>query len=333
MWSGVAVTGFFIWLVFRDVDFGLVGEAIAQADWLILLGVSIPAYLLCVFLRALRWRYLTDPIQPISTAALFRAVSIGFMANNIFPLRMGEVLRAWYLSRETGAPTAALFGTVILERVVDTVTVIALAALALGLWGAGSGGLLARGVIFLIPVALAPLAALVALRLAPERFIALAGWLLGPFPERVAEYVQGALGRFEQGLGALSGGIHLFWIAAYSLVIWLVASTIPILAGFAALGIEFHDTFETLIAAWVTLSAVGMAVAIPSAPGFFGTYHAACKLALEPFGVPPETAVALGTLVHGVFWLTLTLLGFAVLRLGGTSLSDLDQARQSSPPE
>ncbi len=56
------------------------------------------------------------------------------------------------------------------------------------------------------------------------------------------------------------------------------------------------------MAAWITLAAVGMAVAIPSAPGFFGTYHAACKLALEPFGVAPETAVALGTLLHAMFW-------------------------------
>ena len=49
------------------------------------------------------------------------------MANNIFPLRMGEVVRSWYLARETGASAAALFGTVILERVIDTVTVIVLA--------------------------------------------------------------------------------------------------------------------------------------------------------------------------------------------------------------
>lgn len=311
----------------------MVREAIARANWLILLGFSIPSYFLCVYLRALRWRHFTDPIQPISTAALFRAVAIGFMANNIFPLRMGEVIRAWYLARETGAPTAAIFGTVILERVVDIVTVIALAALALGLWGAGSDGFLAKGVILLIPVAVAPLAALVALRMAPEKFIALAGWLLRPFPDRFSEYVQGALGRFGQGLGALSGGIHLFWIAAHSLVIWLVASTIPILAAFAAFGINFGDAYRTLIAAWVTQSAIGMAVAIPSAPGFFGTYHAACKLALEPFGVSPETAVALGTLVHGVFWVTLTGLGLVVLRLGGISLSDLGEARESSSPE
>lgn len=322
-----------MWLVFRDINFELVSQAIARADWVLLLGLSVPSYFVTLYLRALRWRYLTDSVQPIPTATLFRAVSIGFMANNIFPLRMGEVIRSWYLGRETGAPPAALFGTVILERVIDTVTVIALAVGVLILWGAGSDGMLARGALLLVPVAVAPLAVLVALRLAPERVTKLAMLILRPFPERVSQYVHGALLRFEQGLGALSRGIHLFWIGLYSIVIWVVASTIPVLVGFWALEMEFETALDTLIAAWVTQTAVGMAVAIPSAPGFFGTYHAACKLALEPFGVSPETAVALGTLVHGVFWVTLTTLGLIVLRVGGSSLHDLDQAPEASSGE
>jgi uncharacterized membrane protein YbhN (UPF0104 family) len=102
------------------------------------------------------------------------------------------------------------------------------------------------------------------------------------------------------------------------------------LAGFWALGINFGSPFETLVAAWITLAAVGMAVAIPSAPGFFGTYHAACRVALEPLGVDPETAVALGTLLHGVFWITLTLLGFAVLRSRHTSFGELEEAASAA---
>lgn len=327
---GLLITCFFMWLVFRDVDFALLGHSIARANWILLLGLSVPAYLLAVWLRALRWRHLTDPIQPIPGSPLFRAVAVGFMANNIFPLRMGEVIRSWYLSRETGAPPAAIFGTVILERVVDTVTVIALAALVLSFSGGGGDGFLARGAVLLIPVALAPLAALILLRVAPAKVIGLAGWLLSPLPERFGSYVTGALARFGEGLGALKGGVHLVWIAFYSIAIWLFASTIPVLAGFWSLGIEFGSDFETLRAAWITLAAVGMAVAIPSAPGFFGTYHAACKLALEPFGIGAETAVALGTLVHGVFWVTLTGLGLAVLRSRHTPLSELDRAAEAS---
>jgi uncharacterized protein (TIRG00374 family) len=317
-------------LVIRDVDFSLVVATVREANWLLLLGLSLPSYLAVVQLRAMRWRHLTDPIQPIGVRPLFRATVIGFMANNILPLRVGEVIRPWYLSREVGAPPAALFGTVILERVIDTIMVIVLAAIAISLRGVGEDGVLAHVAIALIPVAITPLIGLVVLRVAPHRVIGLASWFLRPFPARFGNYVIDVLGRFGDGLGALKGGAHLFWIAFHSIVVWFVASTIPMLAGFWALGLDFGSPFETLVAAWITLAAVGMAVAIPSAPGFFGTYHAACRLALEPLGVAPEDAVALGTLVHGVFWITLTLLGLAVLRSRHTSWGELEQAAEAS---
>ena len=320
----------FIWFVIRDVDFALVVATIRQANWLLLVGISVPSYLAIVQLRALRWRHLTNPVQPIGLRPLFRATAVGFMANNIFPLRVGEVIRPLFLSREVGAPSAALFGTVVLERVIDSIMVIGLAAIAIALLGAGEGGILAKIAIALIPVAIAPLIGLVVLRVAPHLVIGLASWLLRPFPARFGDYLLGVLDRFGDGLGALKGGSHLFWIGFHSILIWYVVSPIPMLAGFWALGIDFGSPFETLVAAWVTLATVGLAVAIPSAPGFFGTYHAACKLALEPFGVGPEVAVALGTLIHGVFWVTLTLLGFAALRSRHTSFGELEQAATES---
>ena len=81
-----------------------------------------------------------------------------------------------------------------------------------------------------------------------------------------------------------------------------------------------------LAAGWMTLAAIGIAVAVPSAPGFFGIYHFACRLALQSFGIPSDVAVALGTLFHAVFWVTLTGLGFLVLRSRRTSLGEIDQA-------
>ena len=311
------------------MDFALVVATIREANWLVLVGLSVPSYLAVVQLRALRWRHLTDPIQSIAIPPLFRATAVGFMANNIFPLRVGEVIRPWYLSREVGAPSAALFGTVILERVIDTIMVIGLAAIAIALRGAAGDGILAKVVVALIPVAVVPLIGLVVLRVAPDLVIGFARWFLKPFPARFGNRLIDVLSRIGDGLGALRGGAHLFWIGFHSIMVWFVASTIPMLAGFWALGIDFGSPFETLVAAWITLAAVGMAVAIPSAPGFFGTYRAACKLALEPFGVAPEVAVALGTLLHGVFWITLTLLGFAVLRYRHTSWRDLGQAAEA----
>jgi uncharacterized protein (TIRG00374 family) len=326
VWFGLAVTGFFLWLVLRDAPFGEVARVIARADWLVLVGFSVPAYILVVYLRALRWKQLTATVKPFATGPLFRATAVGFMANNVFPLRMGEVIRSWYLAREAGGSRAAIFGTVILERVIDMVMVIGLAFGVLALLGAGHDGLIARSAVLLLPVAIAPLVVLVLLEAAPNPTIALATHLARPFSTRLAEFLGYTLRRFSEGLGALRSGHRLLWVAFYTVMIWLVASTIPLLAAFAAVGVDFGSAFQTLAAAWMTQAAIGMAVALPSAPGFFGPYHFACKLALERFGIPTESAIALGTLIHAVFWLSLTGLGLAVLRIRRTAFGEIDDA-------
>jgi uncharacterized protein (TIRG00374 family) len=330
VWFSLAVTGFFLWLVMRGVPFREVARIIAGANLLLLFGVSVPAYLLVVYLRALRWRHLTAPLGDYPTGALFRATAVGFMANNIFPLRMGEVIRSWYLARETNGSRAAIFGTVILERVIDMVTVIALAFGILALLGAGHDGRIARGAMLLLPVAVAPMLVLVLLQAAPEPTIRLAKRVAGFFSLRFAEFLEYTLSRFSEGLGALRSGHHLVRVACYTIVIWLVAATIPLLAAFAAVGVDFGSPLDTIGAAWITQAAIGMAVALPSVPGFFGPYHYACKVALERFGIPPETAVALGTLIHAVFWLSLTGLGFVVLRFRRTSITEIEAETATS---
>jgi len=332
VWFGLAVTALFLWLALRGVPFAQVAEAIAGARWGILIAVSVPGYLLMVWLRALRWRHLTDPVREIGVGPLFRATAVGFTANNIFPLRMGEVVRSWYLAREVGASAGAILGTVALERVLDMIAVVVLALVAIALSGLSEDADLARRAWLLVPVAVVPTAVLVALRLAPARSLALAEWLLRPFPERLSGMATRLVRTFTEGLGALRGGRHLFWLGLHTLSIWLVAGVLPILGGFWALGVDMGSARETLVAAWLTLAAIGVAVALPSAPGFFGPYHFACKTALVRFGVAPELAVALGTLTHAVFWVFLTGLGFAVLRVRRTTLGEtLDVPEASSP--
>lgn len=325
VWVGLGVTLLCLWLVIRDVDFAEVTEAMARANWLLLLGGSVPAYLLALWLRALRWRYLTDPIQPIATPPLFRATAVGFMANNLIPLRVGEVLRAWYLSRETGVSGAALFGTVVLERVIDSAVFLVMVGVIVGVWGMRLGAAGAAVGVPLLLVLSAPIGFVVALRFWPARAVGLAGALVRPVSEPLAARIQDAVESFAEGLGAISRGSHLFWIAFHSVGIWLVASMIPFWVGLVALDIDLGSTARSVAAAYVLLTAVGIAVAVPSAPGFFGPYHLACRAALSRFGVPDAAAVALGTLVHGVFWVTMTAVGLTVLRLRHTPLHELEE--------
>jgi uncharacterized protein (TIRG00374 family) len=217
------VTAFFLWLVMRDVPFSEVARVIADANLVLLFGLSIPAYVLVIYLRALRWKHLTAPVHEYSTGVLFRATAVGFMANNIFPLRMGEVIRSWYLAREGGGSRAAVFGTVILERVIDMVTVIGLAFAVLALLGAGHEGRIAQGALLLLPVAIAPTVLLLLLEAAPVRTIGIATKLAGVFSDRFAAFLEYTLTRFSEGLGALRNGRSLLWVAGYTISIWLIS--------------------------------------------------------------------------------------------------------------
>jgi uncharacterized protein (TIRG00374 family) len=320
------ITALALWFALRDLDFREVGTALRRASLLPLLAFSVPAHLLNLWLRALRWRYLTDPVVHVPRTTLFRGQAIGFMANNVFPLRIGEVLRAWYVARETGAPGAALFGTVIVERVVDAVVVVALAAMVLGVGGAKAAGLETRTVLFpLLGIALAPLGFVLLLRFAPARVLDAGSAVWSRvLPEATSQRLRTSLEHLADGLRGLRGGAPLAWVCFYSLVLWLVIAVIPFSATLWALHIDLGSGSRLVLASYVLLMWVGAAVAIPSAPGFFGPYHAACWVALSPFGVPKELAIALGTLAHGVFWLTTTLAGLLVLRRRGAPLPDLD---------
>ena len=330
---GLTISIVCIWYVLRDAPLREVRAALARADLLLLLTLSIPPYVLSVWIRALRWRHLTNPLGVFPRGVLFRAVAIGFMVNNLLPLRIGELVRSLYLARETNSSRAAVLGTVALERVIDVVSLLLIAGAAFVWMGGEAQGsaALSQGARLLLPVALLPLVALIALKLMPQPILRAVRLICTPLPERWAERLVGLLQRFTQGLGAISGGSHLFWITLHSGLIWLVLSTLPVLAGILAFGLELGSPMEHIGISWILLGATGVAVAIPSAPGFFGPYQLAFKEVLERFGVDPATALAIGLLVWLVFWLTFIVQGFLVVRLSHASLVELTRPAGKDP--
>lgn len=330
-WLGILIAALSLWYVARGIPVESVLEAMAQADLWILIVWSVPCYLVATYVRALRWRHLTNPVAEIDRSSLFYAQSLGFMVNNLLPLRVGEFVRSWWLARKHGVSATAVLGTVVIERVIDVVSVLLIAAASLTWAGRGGDSLLAKGTLLLLPAACAPVLGLVAIRLFPERVLAIARFFARPLPARVGALLERLLGSFAEGLQSLTLGPHLFWVLFHTLVIWLVLSTIPLLAGVYAFGLDLGSPLETLMVSWILLAAVGVAVAIPSTPGFFGTYQLAFNSVLERFGVTPAEALALGLLVWFVFWSTLVALGLLVLRSQRTSLGELTLHSSKDP--
>jgi uncharacterized protein (TIRG00374 family) len=321
---GLAISAATLWFALRGVSYAGLARDIARADLAVLLIPSILAHLAGLYVRALRWRHLALAFARIERGPVFRATSVGFMANNVFPLRIGEVVRAWYLGRESGVSSAAIFGTVIIERVIDAAVVLSLAALVLGSRGAAATGLDPWAV--LPPLALlvaVPVAFIAALRVAPDRTLALGARISGPvLPRRWKQRLEQSLRQLAEGLGGLRGRHSVMWVTIHTVTLWLLISIVPFYAALRALRIDLGGPVHTLTASYNLLIWVGAAVSLPSAPGFFGPYHAACWVALRPLGVTKEAAIALGTLSHAVFWVTVTVAGLLVLRFHHTRLEE-----------
>lgn len=330
-WLGIVIAGLSIGYVARGIPAASVLQSLRRANLLLLFSVSIPCYVLSTWVRALRWRHLTNPIAEIPRASLFRAQALGFMVNNLLPLRVGEFVRAWYLARQHGVSGTSILGTVVIERVIDVLSVLLIAAASLAWAGRGGESLLSRGALLLLPVACVPVMGLVAIRLFPDRVIAVARFFTRPFSPGIGATLERLLGSFADGLRSLSLGTHLSWILFHTLVIWLLLSTIPVMVGIYAFGLDLGTPADILMVSWILLAAVGVAVAIPSAPGFFGTYQLAFNSVLERFGVAPAEALALGLLVWFVFWSTLVALGLLVLRSQRTSWSELTLHSSKDP--
>ena len=123
-WLGLGISLFFVWLVVRGLDWSAFWETVTTAHyWWLIPGVAV--YMVAVWARAWRWHYLLRPIKPISTNKMFPIVCIGYMGNNIYPARAGEVLRAVILKRREGVPVSASLATVIVERIFDGVVMLA----------------------------------------------------------------------------------------------------------------------------------------------------------------------------------------------------------------
>jgi hypothetical protein len=326
VWLGLAITAFALWFAFRDISWAELWQQLARANWWLLFGASLPAYLWSVQLRAQRWRVLARGVADVPTGAAFRATAVGFMVNNLLPLRIGELVRVWWLAREIRSSVPALVGTWMLERVIDAVFLLGLAALVIG-------SQVGRGV--LLAAALAPLAATLALRRWPGPALRtvrrVAGLVLSA--ER-ADRITGVAGSVARGLAGLRGGQDFARMVGLTFLLWGVAALIPFWAALAALDIDLGGWLGSLRGALLILVYVAAAVALPAAPGFFGPYHAACRYALTPLGVPKELALALGTLAHAVFWIGTTAIGLAALRGGAQRLREaVSAAEHDSTPE
>jgi glycosyltransferase 2 family protein len=245
------------------------------------------------------------------------------MVNNVSPARAGELARAYVLARETGRIkfTAAL-ASLVVDRVFDTLVVLLLLLIAVSVPGFPEGAMvgswpISKLLIVFTALALTALITLILAALFPHRVVKIWERALGSVAPRIMERGRGILVSFGEGLGVLRdprrSAIVFFW----ALVMWLVNGTSFWIA-FKAVGIEAPYS-----GAFFLQSLLAFAVAAPSAPGFFGPFEAASKVALSVYGVNETLAVSYALGYHLLGWIPIVVIGFWYLGRLGLHLGEL----------
>ena len=295
---GIAISVAAIVLVLRSVNIGETVEVLKRADlrWVVL-GAAFSTTDLAF--RGLRWQRLIRPLAAVRYLPMFGYLLIGYAANNVLPARLGELVRSHYLGDREGVSRAAALGTVVVERVVDLVAVVAIATAALlilSVRGVLAGAVLIGGGVaglFLVALALG----IVAHRL--------------PGADRIAGVVArwpriGELGRSLQGGLSVAAQPRTVVEALLASAAAWTCSILALAAMGQALGLQLSMGAAALIT-----SGIALAGAIPAAPSNIGTFEAAAVAAGTAVGLAPESALALGVLSHAMI-LIVTSIGGAI---------------------
>jgi uncharacterized protein (TIRG00374 family) len=307
-WVGVVISIGFLYLALSGLHFDRVWEVMQSARyaWLI---PGIAVYFLGVWVRAWRWHYLLRPVKKVATSTMFPIVAIGYMGNNIYPARAGEVLRAVVLKRRQGVPVSASLATIIVERIFDGVVMLAFVFLnlpqlagltdssgfvgsirSLALWGAA--GFIGALVVFML-AAMFPFTAERAVRWFIDRLV----------PSRWRARAHQVSGRFLGGLESLRSPREAIMIFFTSALIWLLETG---KYWFVMHAFPFEVSFFALM---LMNGIVNLATTLPSAPGYVGTFDAPGIALLQAYGVPGEIAAGYTLVLHVALWVPITALG------------------------
>jgi len=297
-----------------------------------LLAASFVAIVLTYVIRAVRWQHLLNPIGPTRFRTAFRSTVIGFAALGVLPARAGDVLRPYLLARQEGLSVSATIATILLERVLDLMTVLVL--LALYVWWVADPATIPPGLLRPIEISSATAAGVAVVLMAIM-------WILATHPERIGGFVLVAgrvlphslTARLSEVARTFSGGFAaardprgLAAAVAWSFPLWLaIAAEVWLVTIAFDIAMPFTGTF--LIQALLVIG-----VAAPT-PGGVGTYHEAYRIgATLFFGAAEDAAVAAAIVTHAISYFPVIATGALFMIQDGLNVGRLKELTQRPTP-
>jgi len=332
VWIGVAVSAILLYLTFGNQKWDKIGEALQHVNYLWLLPALV-SYFVGVWLRALRWHFLLGPMLPAAAQAhasanrLFGPITIGYAANNILPLRTGELVRVLALKRAEGVAGTAALATIVIERIFDGITMLlflVVAAMFVSL-GMLSSYLIVGGIIFVsllvgfIVVAGSP-------RLADRLLIIGLNLLpIGGLRQKVGDKARS----FLNGLSALRSPRVAGTAMIISIILWLF----EVLMGYLiaqGMDLRLPNGTQPPFYVFILMTAVSnLVLIIPSTAGGLGPFDAAINLVLASvFSIEKTAAATFAIIFRLTLWLPVTIVGLLFLSRAGIGWAEVTGGKE-----
>lgn len=321
--GGVLVSLFFLaWAARLVGSFGPVLVSLGQANYLLLLPALL-AYFAGVGLRAVRWHFLLRPVKSIPSRRLFPVVVIGYMANDVLPARLGELVRAYVLGEQENVAKTTTVGTIVVERLFDGMAMlifVGVVGLTVPLNAEIANVFRAAALLFVVA-----LSVLFVVGSSRSRAVGLAERIEGALPTAVQGRAAHLIDRFLQGLDCLQSGRLSSVVLLLSLGAWLCEATMYLLIGIG-FGLSLSFLAYVLTAAVANLGAM-----VPAAPGYVGTFDFFALASLALFNPNRGQVAGYVLVLHVALLVPVTLLGFYYLWRSNLSLRSLGQRVAVAP--
>ena len=339
-WLGLGVSAALLLVLVWQVDLSETRDALAEANYLYL-APAVALYFVAVYFRAVRWRYLLSPLRLLSVPRLYPVVVIGYMANNLLPVRLGELVRSYYLARRERINASSALGTVFVERVYDGVTLLAWAAVAgPALWllgefdGASDTSRTTWIILAFLTVALfvGALTILTCLATVP-RFMSYLDRLTGLVPVRFRPKVQELVRTFVEGLSILNSPRKHLGLFLLSLPVWGLEAGMYFLISFSfGIDDQFGSVGVLVLVVVLVTATSNLATSVPGSIGGIGPFEVVAQQTLMALGIGASVAGAYAGFLHLVaLWLPVNIVGLALMWQQHLSLKRLVGAPQSGP--
>jgi uncharacterized protein (TIRG00374 family) len=318
-WAGVVISVLFLLFALRGQRLPEVWQGLREANyWWLIPGIIV--YFFAVWLRTFRWHYLLRPVKTVSLRSLFPIVTIGYMGNNIFPFRAGEVIRAYLLRRKEDVSASASLATIVVERIFDGITMLVFVFAILPL--VPTNEFLSRLLPFMSFLFFGALVAFLLIVSSPQRTERVYRWFVSKLvPQGWRDQVSGLLERFIEGLQVLRNWRDMLLVMGISVLLWLVEAW---KYWFVMQGFGFDQPFYVLV---FTCAIVNLATTIPATPGYLGTFEVAGIESLVLFGVPRHMATSFMLALHAALWFPITAVGAYFAWRESISWREMEQMR------